>query len=686
MPPTVQFAATAAGTLAESTSQADERAQEAEHVLSGGYDGNAIDAYFSGQPLKAAGRLAEVTQRLLSARAAWEDETLPATERGQRVRGQLSQLGPVFAKIAQTLATRPDIVSRDLAKELGLLQDAMTTFDDEVAFATIREEFGVHQSLVAATLTDGQPGIIGQDHAAMHGSAEEPLFAELATTPVAAASLAQVYQGRMPDGTLVAVKVQRPGLLETVAMDFYVLRLLLAGVNKVVGITRSSAIVVAVLDEVGEGLFAEIDFTQEARNIELFRKYYSSKCPNVVVPDVVWGRTTRRVLTTTWLQGRKPRELDAAEKLSLVRLAAPCLSLQLMDNGFVHCDPHEGNMMLLDDGRLGLIDFGLVAQMTTIHQESMASAILNLVTGDYAALVPCFKGMGVLNTDLEDLRRPGVQKPFAQALEEALSGGGGGVEPRTRRVQGSESSRRRAFGQLYEELSGLAFSYYFTLPSYYVLVMRSFVTLEGIAFNGDPDFNMYTTSYPYAFRRMLTPHTVLGRRLLRDALLTPSGRMKLLTLAKRPGTAAKQDGPQSHGPGDAANAIAAALLAPAGRELRRVLRDADSLHLVTDFQSASAAPVRRALAEAAADAMFRAVASKVSREGAAQRERKAGKSASTSPVHLRRRRTCRRLVGRISLRHLRKALRGRPLRTASLMVHFSCQLVLAVSSKLRQSR
>ncbi|CAK0802705.1 unnamed protein product, partial [Prorocentrum cordatum] len=202
-----------------------------------------------------------------------------------------------------------------------------------------------------------------------------------------------------------------------VGLDFYVLRLILAGINRVVGITRSTEIVKGVLDEVGEGLFAELDFSQEARHIERFRDLYGALCPEVVVPDVVWSRTRPRVLTMGWLSGRKARQLNAQEKLAMVRMAAPCLSLQLMGAGFVHCDPHEGNMMLLDDGRLGLIDFGLMAQMTPVHQESMASAILNLLSGDYRALERCFEGMGILNTDVDDVRRPGTEAPFAEALE-----------------------------------------------------------------------------------------------------------------------------------------------------------------------------------------------------------------------------------------------------------------------------
>eukprot|EP00971_Amphidinium_carterae_P097576 1930772-Amphidinium_carterae.1 len=171
--------------------------------------------------------------------------------------------------------------------------------------------------------------------------------------------------------------------------------------------------------------------------------------------------------------------------------------------------------MLLSDGRLALLDFGLVARMTSVHQESMASAILNMMAAKYTDLVLCFFGMGILSTAVDDLRRPGVEATFTDALEDALGGG----PDEGRLVQGGAQDRRRAFGQLYEELSSLAFEYYFRIPSYYMLVMRSFVTLEGIACGSDSDFNMYKTSYPYALRRLLTPKSREGKLLLRKALL-----------------------------------------------------------------------------------------------------------------------------------------------------------------------
>ena len=240
------------------------------------------------------------------------------------------------------------------------------------------------------------------------------------------------------------------------------------------------------------------------------------------------------------------------------------------------------------------------AQMRTDHQEAMAHGVLNIMGENYEALERVFKGMGVLDTSKPDLRRPGVDEPFALAIQRCMTGGESGGErggdeaagaaeagavvspseestKRKKLVQDADGAdRRRAFGQLYEELSELAFKCappqpllsprsrsenpcqvetqarcslssgpdlplthgrcpcpllsitadYFTIPSYYVLVMRAFVTLEGIALSADDDdsFNMYAATAPYARRKLLTPRTQGGRTLLKAALLSRDGR------------------------------------------------------------------------------------------------------------------------------------------------------------------
>ena len=516
------------------------------------YDPDEIDARFEKQPLAVAGRVAEVLGAYGRVKLAGEDG-------GQTLRTELGQLGPVFcsasclssplhsplslsssraladsharvsslAEVGQTLATRPDIIGLDTSRNLGQLQDAMAP------------EAGGPKLAMAALA------------AALDGDVSQYLV-NISATPIAAASLAEVYRATTLDGVDVAVKIQRPGLERKVALDLHVLRKILALAQRVFKIGGDVSVVVAVLDEVGAGLFRELDFETEAAHINRFRSLYAKRLESlgVVVPSVRGELTSQQVLVTEWLDGVPPRELAATDRQSLAKTAVRCLAMQLMTDGFIHCDPHEGNLLALRDGRVALLDFGLMAQMRTDHQEAMAHGVLNIMSENYPALEQVFRGMGVLDISKPDLRRPGVEEPFANAIERCMTGGASApadeaaddaesesagaaaVQPAARKkiVQDADGgNRRRAFGQLYEELSELAFKYYFTIPSYYILVMRAFVTLEGIALSADDDesFNMYEATAPYARRKLLTPQTKGGRTLLKAALTSRDGRRAL---------------------------------------------------------------------------------------------------------------------------------------------------------------
>ena len=496
-----------------------------------GYDPAEIDARFEDEPLAVLGRIADVTATFARVKLA--------DDGGATLRAELSRLGPVFCKVGQTLATRPDIIGLETSRNLGQLQDAIApeATGAATAMATLAEALG--------------------------GEYESKLR-DITPTPVAAASLAEVYKATTADGRKVAVKIQRPGLERKVALDLHVMRRLLALAQRQFKIGGNVDVVVAVLDEVGAGLFAELDFTREAEHIERYDALYGKRNAKLglIVPKVINELTSTRVLVTEWIEGVPPRDLPPKERQDLAKRAVRSLAMQLMTDGFIHCDPHEGNLLSLPDGRVALLDFGLMAQMRVDHQEAMAHGVLNIMGENYEALERVFKGMGVLDTSKPDLRRPGVEEPFASAIKRCMTGGAmpedavgaegggkaegaegggkaeGGTAPGRRKiVQDTDGAdRRRAFGQLYEELSELAFKYYFTIPSYYVLVMRAFVTLEGIALSADDDssFNMYQATAPYARRKLLTPQTQGGRALLKAALLSRDGRRALRAGLKLP--------------------------------------------------------------------------------------------------------------------------------------------------------
>ena len=151
----------------------------------------------------------------------------------------------------------------------------------------------------------------------------------------------------------------------------------------------------AVADQVGAGLLRELDYRLEAANADRFAQKHAF-LPFLRVPGNVPALSGRRVMVSEWIDGRPLRECSAAEKLSLVRMGLECSVAQLLQTGMIHADPHEGNFMLGDDGKLVMLDFGLVTTMEPGHQESMAGAVLAFIAADYDAMLEEFKGMGVL--------------------------------------------------------------------------------------------------------------------------------------------------------------------------------------------------------------------------------------------------------------------------------------------------
>ena len=186
------------------------------------YDPDEIDARFKNEPLAVAARIADVALSFAKVKSA--------DDGGATLRAELSRLGPVFCKVGQTLATRPDIIGLETSRNLGQLQDAMAPVSGGTKVAM-------------KTLTDAVGDVSAR-------------FSNISDAPVAAASLAEVYRATTTDGQQVAVKIQRPGLERKVALDLHVMRRLLALAQKQFKIGGDVSVVVAVLDEVGAGCSA----------------------------------------------------------------------------------------------------------------------------------------------------------------------------------------------------------------------------------------------------------------------------------------------------------------------------------------------------------------------------------------------------------------------------------------------
>ena len=444
------------------------------------YDPDEIAARYERQPLKVFARTLGIFLPFVwFAFRLWWDRVTGGGDRAQKgqaiqLRKMLTTLGPAFIKIGQALSTRPDLVPPTYLEELTKLQDQLPPFPNEIAFQFIREELGAEPSEV---------------------------YAELSPMPIAAASLGQVYRGKLKTGEEVAVKVQRPGLAESIALDMYILRKIAAWTMNNIKRVRSN--LVAIADELATLIFEETDYNQEGRNAERFAALYGY-LPEIYVPKIYWRYTGRRVLTMEWITGTKLTELDkireqGIDATHLIDVGVQCSLRQLLEHGFFHADPHPGNLLAMPDGKLAYLDFGMMSEVKPYQRYGLIEAIVHLVNRDFDGLAHDYVKLEFLTPDT-DLAP--IIPAFASVFNDALGASVAEINIKS----------------ITDQLSSLMYEYPFTVPAYYALIIRSLVTLEGIAIHVDPEFKVLSKAYPYVAKRLLTDQSPELRESLKDLL------------------------------------------------------------------------------------------------------------------------------------------------------------------------
>ncbi len=444
------------------------------------YDPVAINNQYRKAPLQVLGRILNITLPSISfALGLWWDRVrgrslVNERRRAIQLREILTNLGPAYIKVGQALSTRPDLVPPVFLEELALLQDQLPPFPNELAYQFIEEELG---------------------------DSPDQIYAELTAQPVAAASLGQVYKGKLKTGETVAVKVQRPGLAKRIALDVYILRRLAMWTQNNIKQVRSD--LVAIMDEFGTRIFEEMDYTQEGRNAERFAKLYGH-LQDIYIPRIYWQYTGRRVLTMEWVTGTKLTNMEAikaqgVDARHLINMGVQCSLRQLLEHGFFHADPHPGNLLATPDGKLAYLDFGMMSEVKPYQRYGLIEAVVHLVNRDFAGLAHDYVKLEFLtpDTDLTPII-PALGNVFSNALGASVA--------------------ELNFKSITDQLSALMYEYPFRVPAYYALIIRSLVTLEGIAINVDPEFKVLSKAYPYVAKRLLTDPSPELRASLKDLL------------------------------------------------------------------------------------------------------------------------------------------------------------------------
>lgn len=444
------------------------------------YDPETIGRHYGRRPFKVAFRMVGIFWPAFTFMfSLWLDRRLKRTERLERrraiqLREMLTQLGPAYIKVGQALSTRPDLVPPKFLEELSQLQDQLPPFPNEVAYRFIEEELG------------DRPNNI---------------FKELSENPIAAASLGQVYKGKLESGETVAVKVQRPDLTQRISLDIYILRQLAIWATRVIKDVKSD--LVGIMDEFGARIYEEMDYVQEGLNAERFAELYGH-LKDIYVPQIYWEYTNRRVLTMEWITGTKLTQPEAVRAQGidaghLVDVGVQCSLRQLLEHGFFHADPHPGNLLATPDGKLAYLDFGMMSQVKPYQRYGLLEAVVHLVNRDFEGLAHDYVKLEFLSpeTDLRPII-PAFSRVFSDALGASVA--------------------ELNFKSITDQLSAIMYEYPFRVPAYYALIIRSLVTLEGIAIKVDPNFKVLSKAYPYVSKRLLTDSAPELRASLQDLL------------------------------------------------------------------------------------------------------------------------------------------------------------------------
>jgi predicted unusual protein kinase regulating ubiquinone biosynthesis (AarF/ABC1/UbiB family) len=445
--------------------------------------------------------------------AFWTEDISSGINNAQRVVEGFQQLGPTYVKLGQALATRPDLLHNEpLANALATLHDNVRPFEDRTAKRMIKKDLFTDSKKANALLPDK--------------ASQKAFLDSLSARPIAAASIAQVYKGTLPGYGPVAVKVQRPGIRKKVERDatlFHSLATWLQSMNKWPHGTTlegqpffDSPQLVLVADEFTARVLEDMDFEREAANMQAFAKLYShntglSTTVKVVVPELIPELCSRRVIVMEWIEGTKLTDIckdcderaeHVAENLALVQTGIECTLSQFLDTGLLHADPHIANLLKVRTSggpKLGYLDFGLVNSVPQNVRDGIVCAVIQLVFAYNVAAV------ADLCVDLELLPKERLEDPvererLIKALKEAFDS----ILEWPRDKQGRSTAVPRVrFDNLLSSLASLAANFEFTIPPYGLNNARALVTMEGIARELDPSFNILRVVYPYCINRLM---------------------------------------------------------------------------------------------------------------------------------------------------------------------------------------
>jgi len=374
--------------------------------------------------------------------------------REERVRKVFEELGPTFIKLGQILSLRPDMVPLKIADELRKLQDEVPPFSSEEAIKIVEEEIGkeVHE-----------------------------IFSYFSMEPMAAASIAQVHRAKTFSGEEVVVKIKRPNIEKMIALDLDILfHLAKIAEQRVAELKLYNPI--QILEEVSSTLQKEINFYNEGRNIDRFRRNFEADS-SVYIPKVYWELSGERILTMEFIDGVKCSDLKKIEEKGLDRKkiaynGAQLILKQVFDHGFFHADPHPGNLYVLEGNVIAPLDFGIVGRLSDEMREALEDILLAVIKKDVNKILRVFYQMGVISDEFDSQRLKADTFEFLD---------------RYYKVPLDQLDVPSIINEMFE----LTRKHKIRFPADFTLLLKSLATVEGVGRMLNPEFNMIEIALPY---------------------------------------------------------------------------------------------------------------------------------------------------------------------------------------------
>jgi predicted unusual protein kinase regulating ubiquinone biosynthesis (AarF/ABC1/UbiB family) len=310
----------------------------------------------------------------------------------------------------------------------------------------------------------------------------EKIFKSIDSEPLASASIGQVHKAELINGSQVVIKIQRPGLRDLFYQDLSILRCLALYMERHVKLAQGREWV-SIVDEIGKTLFEEIDFIQEGRNADKFRKNLKSE-EKIYIPKIFWQYTTRKIIMLEYVPGIKITDVDALKEKGhnpkeLANTLVNGYFKQFFEDGFYHADPHPGNIVVRDDGTIIFYDFGMVGRINKNIRKELTNVLVSVVTQDTETFLSTLKGLDLIkpNTDIEPLKR---------VINEVLYSYYDGAKLNSLNLT-----------ELQDDLKILLKEKPLKLPGKFAYTLRMTGALEGVCRTLNPDFSLTSVAKPY---------------------------------------------------------------------------------------------------------------------------------------------------------------------------------------------